>query len=179
MVKAGFEYDATWGFADRNGFRLGVADVVPAWDAAREAALPLDLVPLMWMDRALSKYAGVEDAHRWIEDGLELARQSRAVEGVWAGLWHPNLTEALGFPDAEPAFVHLLQSLVNDRPYFASGRKVAEWRRFRRSVRAERISADGRVTLTAMPGPATVVIEDQTGDTTQARVRSEQSSGAA
>ena len=33
MVAAGLEYDATWGFADRNGFRLGVADIVPAWDA--------------------------------------------------------------------------------------------------------------------------------------------------
>ncbi len=179
MVKAGFDYDATWGFADRNGFRLGVADVVPAWDAAREAVMPLDLVPLVWMDRALSKYGGVEEAQRWIQDGLELARQSRAVEGAWVGLWHPNLTEALGFPDAEPAFVHLLQTLADDRPYFASARKIVEWRRFRRSVRAARISADGRVTLTAMPGQATVVIEDESGDTTQAQVRSEQSSGAA
>ena len=38
MVAAGFEYDATWGFADRNGFRLGVADLVPAWDARRADA---------------------------------------------------------------------------------------------------------------------------------------------
>lgn len=179
MVKAGFDYDATWGFADRNGFRLGVADVVPAWDAAREIVLPLDLVPLIWMDRALSKYAGIEEAHRWIEDGLELARQSRAVEGAWVGLWHPNLTEALGFPGAEPAFVHLLQTLAHDRPFFASARKIVEWRRFRRSVRAARISADGRVALTAIPGPQSVVIEDEAGDTTQAQVRSEQSSGAA
>jgi hypothetical protein len=179
MVKAGFNYDATWGFADRNGFRLGVADVVPAWDAAREMVMPLDLVPLVWMDRALSKYAGVEDPQRWVADGLELAGESRAVEGVWAGLWHPNTTEALGFPGAEPAFVHLLQTLANDRPYFASARKIVEWRRFRRSVRAARISADGRVVLTALPGYPTVAIEDQAGDTTQAPVRSEQASGAA
>ena len=32
---AGFLYDSTYGFADRNGFRLGVADVVPLWDAER------------------------------------------------------------------------------------------------------------------------------------------------
>lgn len=178
MVKAGFDYDATWGFADRNGFRLGVADVVPAWDAAREKAMPLDIVPLLWMDRAMSKYGGVEDAQRWIADGLELARESRAVEGAWVGLWHPNTTEALGFPGAEPAFVSLLETLVKDRPYFASARKIVEWRRFRRSVRA-RISADGRVVLTAMPGYPTVGIEDEAGDTTQAPVRSEQASGAA
>ena len=179
MVKAGFDYDATWGFADRNGFRLGVADVVPAWDDARAAVMPLDLVPLTWMDRALSKYAGVEDARRWIDDGLQLAGECRAVEGAWVGLWHPNLTEALGFPDAEPAFVQLLETLAGDRPYFASARKIVEWRRFRRSVRAAQISADGQVTLTAMPGHQTVSIEDPAGDAIQALVHSERSSGAA
>jgi hypothetical protein len=178
MAQAGFAYDATWGFADRNGFRLGVADVVPAWDAARESVMPLDLVPLAWMDRARRAY-GVEEAHRWTEDGLELAGVSRAVEGAWVGLWHPNLTEALGFPGAEPAFVHLLQTLASGRPYFASARKIVEWRRFRRSVRAHRISADGRVVLTGMPGPHTVTIEDEAGDSTQAEVRPERSSGAA
>ena len=180
MVEAGLEYDATWGFADRNGFRLGTADVVPAWDALQSQPLPLDLLPLVWMDRALSKYAGVEEADRWIEDGLELARESRAVEGVWVGLWHPNTTEALGFPGAEAAFVRLLQGIADDRPYFASARKIVEWRRFRRSVRAARISADGRVLLTAAAGHANVIgVEDETGDTTQAHVEVERSSGAA
>ncbi|MEP7226082.1 MAG: hypothetical protein ABI785_01880 [Gemmatimonadales bacterium] len=179
MVKAGFDYDATWGFADRNGFRLGAADVVPAWDASRELPIPLDLVPLIWMDRAVRKDPGVEEAQRWIEDGLELARACRAVEGAWVGLWHPNLTEALGFPGAEPAFVRLLETLAGDRPYFASARKIVEWRRFRRSVRAARISADGRVTLTASPGHPIVAVEDAAGNATQAHVHPEQSSGAA
>jgi hypothetical protein len=179
MVDAGFEYDATWGFSDRNGFRLGVADVVPAWDASASAPLPLDLLPLTWMDRALSKYAGVEDAERWVEDALELMEQCRAVEGAWVGLWHPNSIEALGFPGAEQAFVHLLQVLAGDRPYFATARKIVEWRRFRRSVRA-RVTADGRVMLTGAGGHASVIaVEDEAGDTVQAPIRAEQSSGAA
>jgi peptidoglycan/xylan/chitin deacetylase (PgdA/CDA1 family) len=180
MVDAGFEYDATWGFADRNGFRLGVADVVPAWDAHSAIPLPLDLLPLVWMDRALSKYAGVEDATRWVADALELVRECRAVEGVWVGLWHPNTTEALGFPGAEPAFVKLLQTLSADRPYFATAKKIVEWRRFRRSVRAARITADGHVMLTAAGGHGSVIgVEDESGDTVQARIQMEQPSGAA
>lgn len=180
MAAAGFEYDATWGFADRNGFRLGAADVVPAWDASESAPLPLDILPLIWMDRALSKYAGVEDAERWVEDALELVRECRAVEGAWVGLWHPNSIEALGFPGAEPAFVHLLQILAGERPYFATARKIVEWRRFRRSVRAARVTADGKVILTGAGGHASVVaVEDETGDTVQAPIRAEQSSGAA
>jgi hypothetical protein len=106
--------------------------------------------------------------------------ECRAVEGAWVGLWHPNSTEALGFPGAEAAFVHLLQTLAADRPYFATARKIVEWRRFRRSVRAARVSADGRVTLTAAGGHASVVaVEDEAGEAIQAPVQPERSSGAA
>jgi hypothetical protein len=180
MVNAGFEYDASWGFADRNGFRLGVAVVVPAWAAERETSIPLDLLPLMWMDRALSKYAGVEEPGRWIEDARELARECKAAEGLWVGLWHPNTMEALGFPGAEAAFVSLLQALADDRPFFASAHKVVQWRRFRRSVRAARVAADGRVVLSTGEGQRTVIaIEDEAGETVQVRVKAERSSGAA
>jgi hypothetical protein len=180
MVEAGFEYDASWGFADRNGFRLGVADVVPAWDAKREVTIPLDLVPLVWMDRALSKYAGVEEPGRWIEDARELARECKAAEGAWVGLWHPNTMESLGFPGAEPAFVSLLQALADDRPYFASAHKIVQWRRFRRSVRAAHVSADGRVVLKTVGGQRTVIaVEDEAGDTVQVQVKAERPSGAA
>ena len=180
MVEAGFEYDASWGFADRNGFRLGVADVIPAWDAEREVMIPLDLVPLVWMDRALSKYAGVEEAGRWIEDARELAGECKAAEGAWVGLWHPNMMEALGFPGAETAFVSLLQALADDRPYFASAHKLVQWRQFRRSVRAARVSADGRVVLRTVGGQRTVVaIEDEAGDTVQVQLKAGRPSGAA
>jgi hypothetical protein len=179
-VEAGFEYDATWGFADRNGFRLGVADLVPAWDAAREAPMQLDLLPLIWMDRALSKYAGVEEPGRWIEDARELARECKAAEGVWVGLWHPNTMEALGFPGGEPAFVSLLQALADDRPYFATAHRIVQWRRFRRSVRAARVSADGRVLLSTLGGQrAVIAIEDEAGETVQVQVKGNGSSGVA
>jgi hypothetical protein len=180
MVETGFQYDATWGFPDRNGFRLGAADVVPAWDAKREVPLPLDVLPLVWMDRALSKYAGVEEAGRWIEDARELARECKAAEGAWVGLWHPNTMEALGFPGGEPAFVSLLQALADDRPYFATAHKIVQWRRFRRSVRAARVSADGRVVLSTVEGQRTVIaIEDEAGDTVQVQVKAARSSGVA
>jgi hypothetical protein len=180
MVAAGFEYDATWGFADRNGFRLGVADLVPAWDAEQEATLPLEVVPLIWMDRALSKYAGVEEPGRWIEDARELTRECKAVEGAWSGLWHPNTMEALGFPGAEPAFVSLLQALADDRPFFGSAYRLVQWRRFRRSVRARRVSADGRVALSTAAGQRTVIaLEDESGDTTQVPIQASRSGGTA
>jgi hypothetical protein len=149
MATAGFSYDATLGFHDRNGFRLGAADVVPGWDPRAEAPLPVEEVPLIWMDRALSKYRRVEDPKVWVEDALELARVCRELEGLWVGLWHPNLTAALGYPGAPEAYAHLVQTIVAERPYVGSLSEIVEWRAARRSVRAAAVSPQGTLRLVA------------------------------
>lgn len=145
MNASGFRYDATYGFPDRNGFRLGVADVVPAWDDERGAAGPLAEVPLVWMDRALSKYRGVESPDAWVDDALELAEACRRVDGLWVGLWHPNLTPALGYPGAPGAYERLARTIIARTPYVAGTGRIAAWRAVRRSVRADRIAPDGSV----------------------------------
>lgn len=159
MEAAGFSYDATLGFADRNGFRTGAADVLPAWVGG--ARSKLDTVPLVWMDRALSKYRHVEDPDRWIDDGLELAAAARAVDGLWVGLWHPNLVAPLGFPDAPAALRRLIEQLATQHPWFATLEQVVQWRRARRSSRAVRVTADGGVeVVTDSPAPWPVRLED-------------------
>jgi hypothetical protein len=170
MVAAGFRYDSTYGFPDRNGFRLGVADVVPAWDAERERTEPLDELPLLWMDRALSKYRGVENPDAWVDDALELAELCRKVEGRWVGLWHPNLTPALGFPGAPAAFERLARTIAAQDAFIAPAGRIATWRAARRSVRAERIAPDGSViarvradSQVAVDSAPAVVLEDSTG----------------
>lgn len=161
MASAGFSYDATWGFADRNGFRLGVADVVPGWDAEREAPSGVDEVPLVWMDRALSKYAGIEDPGRWVDDARDLAVVCRDVNGLWVGLWHPNLTPALGYPRTPEAFRRLLDILVGGQPFMHRLDQIVAWRAARRSLAATRVGADGRVELVATrPWTGPAVLED-------------------
>jgi hypothetical protein len=149
MANAGFNYDSTAGFADRNGFRLGVADLLPAWDDARNAALPLDEVPFTWMDRALSKYRGIEQPNAWIDDAFELAERSRAVNGLWVGIWHPNLTPALGFPGAPSAYARLASGLVDRGAWIAPLGEIVRWRRARRAIRAHSLSAGGAPLLAA------------------------------
>ena len=140
MADAGFRYDSTVGFPDRNGFRSGVADVVRWSDA-------LDEVPFAWMDRALSKYRGVEDPEAWIDDALALARSCRDVDGLWVGVWHPNLTEALGFPGAPAAYARLLDALLAERPFVGTLDAIVDWRAKRRALRIERVAEDGRYAL--------------------------------
>jgi hypothetical protein len=149
MAGAGFVYDSTFGFPDRNGFRLGVADVVPRWDAAANAPIAIDEVPFTWMDRALSKYRGVEDPAAWSADALELAAGARAVGGLWVGLWHPNLTPALGFPDAPSAYGATIAGVLAETPFVATLETIVEWRRARRSVRANVVAPDGSVAASA------------------------------
>ena len=164
MRAGGFAYDATYGFADRNGFRLGVADVVPAWDAAHQTPAVIDEVPLVWMDRALTKHAHVEDPEAWIADALELVHTAQEVDGLWVGLWHPNQTPALGYPDAPAAYARLVQQLLERRPYVATLATLVEWRRTRRAVRASRVAPDGRTDLAdGASSPSQVALEDGQG----------------
>jgi peptidoglycan/xylan/chitin deacetylase (PgdA/CDA1 family) len=160
MAKAGFRYDSTFGYADRNGFRLGTADVIPLWDVEANTPTQIDEAPFTWMDRALSKYRGIEDPDLWIDDALTLADASRDVNGLWVGIWHPNLTPALGFPDAPGAYRRLVATLSEHDPWFAPLGEIVTWRSVRRSARATGVRPDGSIIVTAA-GP--VVIRDTAG----------------
>ncbi len=152
MDAAGFLYDATWGFADINGFRLGLALPAPAWDAASATQRGLELVPLTWMDRVQSKYQGNEDPASWIAQALELADTCRDAGGLWCGLWHPNLTAPLGFPGAPEAYAHLCEQLAQRSPWFCTLSEAVSWRQRRRSARAVHVQDSGAVTLSASSG---------------------------
>jgi peptidoglycan/xylan/chitin deacetylase (PgdA/CDA1 family) len=145
MASAGFRYDATFGFPDRNGFRLGTASPITAWDAHADLALPICLAPLTWMDRAMSKYSGVQDPSRWVDDALDLATTVRAVGGMWVGLWHPNLTSALGYPNAPAQYERLVHELRERGAYIAPLGELLSYRRQRRAFRVTRIAANGAI----------------------------------
>ncbi len=164
MLEAGFQYDSTYGFADRSGYRLAAADVVPAWDELAQRVLPLTEVPLHWMDRTLSKYAGDESPVSWVRDGLARAAEVQAVEGVWTGLWHPNLSAPLGFPGAEDAFQVLLDELRARQPYFGTVGELVDWRAARRAVHVAHLRPDGGAVFA---GPTSVPIEDAAGQIAQ------------
>lgn len=158
--RAGFRYDSSYGFADRNGFRLGVADVLPLWQDSTGQPLPMLEAPLCWMDRALSKYQKQEDPDRWVADALALAAACREVGGLWVGLWHPNMTPALGFPGALPALRRLIEGVTAHTPFVAPLAEIVAWRAARRGLRG-RAGAEGRVELiSARPGSWGLVLEE-------------------
>jgi hypothetical protein len=114
------------------------------------------------MDRALSKYRNVEEPGAWVADALALASTCRAVEGMWVGVWHPNLVPALGYPGAPEAFATLAQGLVAAGAYLGSLDELVAWRRRRRAVRVRTVAPDGRIEL-AGPAGAAVALETPPG----------------
>ena len=169
MAGAGFSYDTTYGFPDRNGFRLGIADIVQRWDDSAKKPIAIDEVPFTWMDRALSKYRGIEDPAAWSKDALELATTARAVGGLWVGLWHPNLTPALGFPDAPRAYGATVAGVLAESPFVAPLDTIVQWCRARRAVRASAITADGKVEAsTGAKVPFQLRLEDADGKAAEA-----------
>jgi len=162
MSAAGFEYDSTFGFADRNGFRVGIADVVGTFDVESAERPAIDEVPFVWMDRALSKYRGIESPDAWIDDALALADVCRQTEGLWVGIWHPNLSPPLGFPAAPAAYARLVRQIVSDDAHVATLSALVDWRRARRNARVVAIDAGGRIVVT--PSAAPLRLENAAGE---------------
>lgn len=134
MVDAGFTHDATYGFPDRSGFRLGLATSAPGWDAEDARVTALEEVPLVWMDRALSKYRGIEDPAAWADDARETMAACRAVNGWWVGLWHPNLVAPMGYPGADAA-LHAVLDAMQGGAWIAPVGELVAWRQWRRELR--------------------------------------------
>ncbi|MFN8186642.1 MAG: polysaccharide deacetylase family protein [Gaiellales bacterium] len=89
LAAAGLAYDTTLGFADRPGFRAGIAQPFRPWD--HDAGRPLDLVeiPLALMDVTLAeeRYLGLSAraAERHV---LGLVSYAAAHGGGFSVLWH-------------------------------------------------------------------------------------------
>lgn len=164
MLRAGFGYDATFGFSDRNEFRLGVADTVPWFDVAGDELTPLEAVPFCWMDRTQSKYQGIEDPRAWVAAALERADRCREVEGFWSGIWHPNLTDALGYPKAPESYRALCEGLAGDaNAWVAPVGEIVAWRRRRRTASALGMGAAGEVVARAGIAGEVIRLEDAAG----------------
>lgn len=165
MIRAGFQHDATIGFSDTNGFRLGIADIVPWYDAAGETNTPLEVAPFCWMDRTQSKYQGVEDPMEWARVALEMAGRCREVQGFWSGIWHPNLSAPLGYPGAPDAYRAIVRGLTGDPTVWVTTvGEAVQWRKARRAVAAVGIGAGGEVIAQRPLGAPPVWLEDGSGE---------------
>ena len=113
LVAAGVEEDWSMGYADRLGFRAGMARPFPAYDLAGERTLPLVVHPVMAMDVTLARYMALEAGQQTLERVWRMAEAAWAVGGDVVTIWH-NETYA-GRGEWEP-WRQFYQTLIQSRP---------------------------------------------------------------
>lgn len=91
LTKAGINWDATLGYADVAGFRLGVCHPIPLFDPIRMRPMGIEEHPLIVMDRSLShsNYMNLseKEALSYCE---KLMDETRKHNGEFVVLWHSN-----------------------------------------------------------------------------------------
>lgn len=105
--EAGFERDATFGYADAPGFRHGICHPFPLFDLASRKRTNVMEWPLAWMDATLLHYldATPKEASEIAED---LIQETRKHDGAFVFLWHNSSFEYGGYGSYFPVYNSLL-----------------------------------------------------------------------
>ncbi len=127
LAEAGLGYEATAGFAGREGFRFGTALPFQAFDSDQEKPLPLWIVPLAAIDIGLRVYRRLspEEAEASLD---RLRTQVRRAGGGFALLWHNSSADEpwkdwIGVP------ANFLRSAIGDGAWTPTiGEWLARWR---------------------------------------------------
>lgn len=87
LLAAGLRTDYSMGYADRPGFRAGIATPFPWYDLERETSTELMLHPFQVMDVTLKNYLGLtpQEAKAFLPPLIEPIRQ---CGGTFTTLWH-------------------------------------------------------------------------------------------
>ncbi len=101
---AGFEYDASGGFAEHPGFRYGTAKSFRMWDFSTGRPLRLRQHPLIVMECSIINYMG----HGYSDEAWNMIRDLKvktvAFGGTFSVLWHNS---HLTTPEAQRFFTSL------------------------------------------------------------------------
>lgn len=87
LVKMGITDDYSMGFADRPGFRAGIAAPFPFFDLVHNEPLKLTIWPITFMDGTLCDYLGLSDEESF-QLACRLCDHVRSVNGTLISLFH-------------------------------------------------------------------------------------------
>jgi hypothetical protein len=124
LSKAGFKYDATFGYSDCAGFRNGLCHPFRPYNLNTEKQIGILELPLIIMDRSLLKdYMRLDVKQAW-ELIKMLVDKVEQYNGVLTFLWHNNTSfegQYLRF------YEKFLEYVSGKNAWIASGEKVFNW----------------------------------------------------
>lgn len=131
LEAAGFEYDTSLAFAEREGYRCGCSFPFCPYTLAEERPLRLVELPLAVMDGTLqqSHYRGLapEAAQEAAVTVLEAARRSGGAVSI---LWHNNRFDRRVARGYDRVYWHVVERMLEEGAWATSaGDIVAHWRR--------------------------------------------------
>lgn len=93
LSQAGFEYDATVGYADCVGFRNGMCHLFRPYNLKTRNEIEIVEIPLALMDRTLARYMQMDTKIGW-EVVHKLIDTVENCHGVFTVLWHNSYMDA-------------------------------------------------------------------------------------
>jgi hypothetical protein len=130
---AGFDYDATLGYADHEGFRAGDSFPFHPYDFQKERARHLIEIPLAIMDGTLAQHRGY-DEQKAAECTKRFLSVARKHQGVFSFLLHQSFLDEEECPFMRRLYRDLLDRIAEEDVYCVPGRELARWWRDREGL---------------------------------------------
>ncbi len=106
-----FQYDASLGFAEHEGFRNSYCHPFKLYNFEKEQPYNTWEIPLVVMDGTLFQYRGYTMEHA-METCMDLAAEIKKHHGVFSLLWHNSFFDEVRFPGITKFYENLLKNLV-------------------------------------------------------------------
>ena len=115
LVRAGFYYDTTLGYAQSEGFRAGTCYPFNPYDVLDDQVLPIWEVPLIVMDSTLLGYRRLKTDEAK-EAVMQMVAQVKRYRGVFVLLWHNSSLYDLVQPGVSAAFGAIMKETCSEDP---------------------------------------------------------------
>ncbi len=126
LQKAGFCYDATFGYPDMVGFRNGTCHPVYPYDRWRDDFIPVVEIPLAVMDGTLMQYMGLDAEEGW-RVCKEIIDTVKAYRGVLTVLWHNTTFDSIYCPGWDTVYEKMLQYCQGQDAWLTDASSLAAW----------------------------------------------------
>lgn len=127
LAGLGFRYDSSLGFADRPGFRAGIAHPFKPWDFAADAPGDIVEIPLAVMDVTLAeeRYLGLP-APAAEQRLLELVQWASLNGGGFSVLWHTDRFDPATSGGWDRLFIRFVEAVRAHGGVCTSARALAD-----------------------------------------------------